>query len=62
MTKLGLISLLLGGGSLVLSLVQGVVQEKEQNETIKEEVSKQVQEEVSKQVQEALNPTEGEES
>lgn len=54
MTKLGLISLLLGGGSLVLSLVQGVVQEKEQNETIKEEVSKQVQE--------ALNPTEGEES
>lgn len=54
MSKLGLIGLLLGGGSLVLSLVQGLVQEKETEETIKEEVRTQVQE--------ALKPTEGEES
>lgn len=68
MTKLGFIGMLLGGGSLVLSLVQGLVQDKEQERLINEAVDERIQERlinevVDERIKEALNnQTEGEES
>lgn len=44
MSKLGILSLILGVGSLGLSLLQGVVQEKEQDEIIDKKVAEKFEE------------------